>query len=123
MKSHNYLLTAQGAYYLITAIWPLVDIDSFLFVTGPKTDIWLVKTVGALLIPVSLTMLAGIRSRKTATPSVVLASTTALVFLIIDFHYSLTGVIGRVYMIDGVLQLFFLVMWSVLLTKLSLSYK
>jgi hypothetical protein len=123
MKSHNSLLTAQGTYYLITASWPLVDIDSFLFVTGPKTDVWLVKTVGALLIPVSLTMLAGVRSKKNSTPPIVLATTSALAFLFIDFYYSLTGVISTVYMIDGVLQMAFLVMWSVVLTRSSLSYK
>lgn len=32
----------QGCYYLITLIWPLVHIKSFMAVTGYKRDVWLV---------------------------------------------------------------------------------
>ncbi len=28
----------QGVFYLATGIWPLVNIQSFEMVTGPKTD-------------------------------------------------------------------------------------
>jgi len=38
----NYL---QGLYWLVTGLWGLIDVHSFMKVTGPKTDIWLVKTV------------------------------------------------------------------------------
>ena len=40
----------QGSYFLITGIWSsLIHIDSFQRVTGRKTDLWLVKTVGILV--------------------------------------------------------------------------
>lgn len=29
----------QGTFYLATGIWPLVHIESFVAVTGPKTDL------------------------------------------------------------------------------------
>jgi hypothetical protein len=32
----------QGAFYVATGVWALVDLDSFMAVTGPKTDLWLV---------------------------------------------------------------------------------
>ena len=32
-----------------TGIWPLLDIESFQDVTGSKTDLWLVRTVGVLV--------------------------------------------------------------------------
>jgi hypothetical protein len=121
MKPYNYLLTAQGIYYLVTGLWPLVHMESFLVVTGPKTDTWLVKTVAALLIPVSLTMLAGINSKiKNATPVIVLASTAAIAFICIDFYYSLAGVIRTVYMLDGVIQAFFLAAWAAVLARMKL---
>lgn len=123
MKASHYLLLIQGIYYLITAIWPLADINSFLSVTGPKTDVWLVKTVAALLIPVSLTILAGLRKRKNATSSIVLATTSAMAFLIIDFYYSLNGTIGSIYMVDGVVQAGLLAMWAVVVAHAKLSYK
>ena len=43
------LAMIQGAYFLATGIWPLLHLASFMRVTGPKTDRWLVKTVGALV--------------------------------------------------------------------------
>lgn len=52
----------QGLFYLITGIWPLLSINSFQKVTGPKFDLWLVKTVGALVTVIgSVLTLAGIR--------------------------------------------------------------
>src|SRR5690606_8858345 len=51
---YSVLSKVQGIYTLITAVWPIADIDSFMEVTGPKTDVWLVKTVAAILIPVGL---------------------------------------------------------------------
>jgi hypothetical protein len=54
------LLWVQGAYYLATGIWPLVSVETFQWVTGPKTDHlpsgyeadhWLVMTVGVLVTP------------------------------------------------------------------------
>ena len=35
--------------YLATGLWPLFNIESFQQVTGPKTDLWLVRTVGVLV--------------------------------------------------------------------------
>src|SRR4051794_14622821 len=32
------LLWVQGVYYFVTGVWPLVSIETFLMVTGPKTD-------------------------------------------------------------------------------------
>ncbi len=39
----------QGAFYVATGVGALVDLDGFMAVTGPKTDLWLVKTVGVLV--------------------------------------------------------------------------
>ncbi|MFH5804425.1 hypothetical protein ACG2DA_10255, partial [Alienimonas sp. DA493] len=55
------LLVGQGLYYVATGVWPLVHIRSFEFVTGPKTDDWLVQTVGALVLAIGGTLLYGAR--------------------------------------------------------------
>ena len=39
-------LTVQGLFYVVTGLWPLVSLSTFEFVTGPKTDDWLVHMVG-----------------------------------------------------------------------------
>ena len=48
------LALLQGIFYVATGVWPLIDIVSFQVVTGPKTDLWLVKTVGVLVTVIGL---------------------------------------------------------------------
>ena len=56
-KMYSLLLGVQGYYTLLTAISGLVDIDSFMALTGPKNDIWLVKTVSVVLLAVAVCLL------------------------------------------------------------------
>jgi len=111
MKMLRILLWVQGTYTLLTATWPLVHIDSFVFITGPKTDIWLVKTVGALLIPIALTLLTYLFVRTDRRPAALLGGGTALAFICIDSYYALTNVIPDIYLADGVLEIAFLITW------------
>jgi hypothetical protein len=48
----------QAVYFLITGIWPLLHIESFMKVTGPKRDLWLVKTVGVLVTAIAMGVVA-----------------------------------------------------------------
>jgi hypothetical protein len=110
MRFFRSLIIAHSVYILITAIWPLINIQSFMAVTGPKTDVWLVKTVGALLIPVGLTMLSYV-SRPPDNPLFILAIGTAIAFIAIDTYYALNDTISDIYLLDAVLEFFFLVGW------------
>lgn len=40
------LAIIHAAYFVLTGLWPILNIRSFLRVTGPKSDLWLVKTWG-----------------------------------------------------------------------------
>jgi hypothetical protein len=119
MKFIRVLLWTQSIYTFITAIWPILDIESFMIVTGPKTDIWLVKTVGALLIPVSLTLASYLFIKTNLKPAAILGGLSAAVFITIDFYYPLTDVISNVYMLDGILQIGFLICWAIVLLKMD----
>jgi hypothetical protein len=48
--------TLQAAYFLVTGLWPIVSRPTFEAVTGPKTDYWLVRTVGALASVIGTTL-------------------------------------------------------------------
>ena len=113
----RFVLWVQGIYTLITAIWPLVHIESFMEVTGYKTDIWLVKTVGALLIPVSVCMLMHLFIRTDHRPVIALGGLTAVAFICIDFYFALNDIIPNIYMADGVVEIFFLMIWIYLAVK------
>ncbi|HLT74991.1 MAG TPA: hypothetical protein VKZ68_07885 [Ohtaekwangia sp.] len=110
-KAFRSLLIVQSVYTLITGVWPLIHIESFIAATGPKEDIWLVKTVGAMLIPVSLALAAFVWINASRIPAILLGGLMAVVFAVIDFHYALADVISNVYMLDGVLQLIFIIGW------------
>jgi hypothetical protein len=112
-KLFNTVVVAQAAYIFITGIWPLIDINSFMAVTGKKTDIWLVKTVGALLLPVAscLGMYRYFHSDK--RPAIVLGGAIAIAFISIDFYYALTDVISDIYLVDGAVEIGFLLVWII----------
>jgi hydrogenase/urease accessory protein HupE len=56
----------HGVFYAVTGFWPIVSIRTFQLVTGPKRDLWLVRTVGALLTVIGVVLtLAGLRRRVT----------------------------------------------------------
>ena len=111
LRLFKWLIRIQATYIFITAVWPLVDIESFMEVTGPKRDVWLVKTVGALLIPVACTMYCYLFIGSDHRPAIVLATLTSVAFIAIDFYYALNDVISNVYLLDGVIELIFLIGW------------
>jgi hypothetical protein len=45
---HDRVTHMQGAYYLVSGLWPLLHFTSFEAFTGRKRDRWLVRTVGLL---------------------------------------------------------------------------
>jgi hypothetical protein len=110
-KMTRLLALSQGLYFFLTGIWPLVHVDSFLWVTGPKTDIWLVKTVGALLIPVSIAIGLGYFIKTDQRSLLVLAMGTNIAFICIDVYYSVTDVISDIYMADAVVEACLLLGW------------
>src|SRR5262245_26510628 len=67
----------QALYYLATGLWPLVHMDSFLAVTGPKTDLWLVRTVGALIAVIGASLAVSV-ARRLTPEAMVLAIASAL---------------------------------------------
>ena len=94
----------MAAYYLATGLWPLIDMRSFALVTGPKTDKWLVKMVGALAATNGLALAVGARtmpSRETRT----LAVASALSFTAIDVIYVLRRRIRPIYLGDAALEI------------------
>ena len=48
---------AQGVFNVVGGLWPLVSMRTFEAVYGPKTDRWLVQTVGGLLTAIGATQL------------------------------------------------------------------
>jgi len=117
MKLFNFVVVAQGVYILVTALWGLLHIESFMAITGPKTDIWLVKTVSAVLVPIGATLLLYRFFSTDVRPAIALGGLSSLSLIPIDFYYALNNVISDIYMADGIIQLIILLLWSIILGK------
>ena len=101
----------QAVVNVVTGLWPIVHLRSFEAVTGPKTDGWLVKTVGALVAVNGLVM-ASAGANKRITPDVVgLAVGQSVSLAAADVVYVSRGRISRVYLLDAVLEVLLVVAW------------
>lgn len=47
----------HAAFFLIGGLWPLVDMQSFESVTGPRSDHWLVRSLAGMLIIVGAALI------------------------------------------------------------------
>ena len=99
------VMRLQGVYYIITGLWPVVNISSFELITGPKTDDWLVKMVGLLAASIGLALLFAARGTRPSLEGYVLAIASALSFAAIDLYYSLNGTIREVYLLDALVEI------------------
>ena len=101
----------QGIFYVVTAAWPFVHLPSFLFVTGPKTDIWLLYTVAGLLLAIGSVLLLAAYRHAVTRELQVLAITAALVLIGIDLVYSTTNTISDIYRLDALAEAALIAGW------------
>lgn len=101
----------QGLYWFVTGLWPFFHLDSFLFVTGPKQDIWLLYTVAVLIVVIgAVLLLAGWRKR--ITPEIKWLGIGGASGLIgIDVYYSFNDVISNIYLLDAAGEVILILLW------------
>jgi hypothetical protein len=101
----------QGVYYVLTGLWPLVNMRSFEAITGPKVDRWLVQTVGWLVTVVGgALIMAGVR-RQARLEAAVLGVGSAVGLAGIEAVSVARGRISRVYLLDAALEIGLVVGW------------
>jgi hypothetical protein len=102
---------------MVAAIWALVDTESFMAVTGRKSDVWLVKTVSVLLIAVSFSFLVYLYRRNDWLPPAVLGLSCCIGLMIIDCFYTFNYTIRRIYLADAVIQFILAICWGLIIMK------
>lgn len=111
------LYLVQGVYYLLTGVWPLVSIDTFQMVTGPKTDLWLVQTVGVLIAVIAVVLLVAACIGRRHVEPIVLAIGSAVALAGVDVVFVTLGVIAPIYLGDAALEGILLVGWLAALSR------
>jgi hypothetical protein len=102
----------QGGFYAVTGVWALVDLDSFMAVTGPKTDLWLVKTVGALVTVIGGVLLTAGWRRRVTRDVLLLGIGAALSLATIDVVYASAGRISKIYLLDAAAEVGLAIAWA-----------
>jgi hypothetical protein len=99
-------------FNVLSGVWPLVSMDSFERVTGPKIDDWLVRTVAGLLISTGAAQLAAGDSPGGLRVARLLGQGTAVTLGVVDVVYASSGRISKVYLADAVLETAWVALWS-----------
>jgi hypothetical protein len=107
------LAWTQGIFYLATGIWPLLHMESFLWVTGPKVDLWLVQTVGILVAVVGAVLLLGAIRHRIGPELMLLAAGCAAGLAGIDIYYALADRISDIYLMDALAEIGLVALWGV----------
>lgn len=107
----HWLPIVQGVYFFITGVWPLLHIESFIWLSGPKYDIWLVKTVGILLALIGLHMFVAGYCRRLNVETFLIAAGSAAALATVDIYYVSIGRIWETYLLDAGIEVIFVILW------------
>lgn len=107
----NLVALIQGIYFLVTGLWPIFSMRTFLLITGPKTDLWLVKTVGLILAVIGAVLIYAQRTAGINSAIILLAIGSAAVLTIIEVIYVAKRVISPVYLADAIAELILIGWW------------
>lgn len=108
------LAMIQAVYFLVTGLWPIVHLRSFMAVTGPKVDYWLVKTVGVLVTVIGVALGVVAARRQFGIEIFVLAAGSAAALGAVDVIYVAKRVIAKIYLADAVAEAILVVAWLLL---------
>jgi hypothetical protein len=101
----------QAAYYIPFSLWAIVHIESFMAVTGPKIDIWLVKTVALLLTATGIVCAVAAKRKSVSFEVFLLAVLNCIALIIIDVYYPSIGRISPIYYLDALGNAILIAIW------------
>jgi hypothetical protein len=111
-KASHTTAGVQGLFYVLTGAWPIVHMESLLAVTGPKSDLWLVQTFGALLCGLGAVLVSAAISRQLEGGTMHAALVTAAVLAAADIVFVSIGAIVPVYLLDASVELVLVGCWT-----------
>lgn len=98
------VLLGQSGFYIVMGVWPIISMHSFEAVTGPKTDDWLVQTVGLLAAAIGVSLLVGVWRSQPSPETLTLSVTAAAAFACVDVVFVIRRIISPIYLVDAVIE-------------------
>ncbi len=101
----DYIIGAQGLYYLVTGLWPIIHLSSFEVVTGPKASIFLLYMISFLTVVIAITLLLSFNKEK-SREIIFLSLASPLAFMINEVLFR--GQIRGIYFLDFAIEVIFI---------------
>ena len=109
----TFVALVHGVYFFLTGVWPVVHMRSFLALTGPKVDLWLVKTVGVIVGVIGVVLLVASYTGRVTPEVVMLAVGSAAGLGAVDVVYVSKRVMPKIYLLDGLVEAVLILAWAV----------
>lgn len=106
------LVVAHGVFNIVGGLWPLVHLRSFEWVFGAKTDVFLQRTTGGLLVSAGAAQLASAAGPQGQAQARRIGLGTAVTLLVIDLIYVPKGRIRPTYLLDAAMETGWMVAWA-----------
>lgn len=94
------MAAAQAAYYISSGLWPVLHLRSFLLVTGPKVDLWLVQAFGLLVVAQGSALLFACVARR-EREALPFGFASCAMLALVDVWFVSKGTIRAVYLLDA----------------------
>lgn len=107
----------HALFYTVSGIWPIVHLPSFLWVTGPKVDLWLVRTVGALLAWTGILVGLAAWRKSFSRDLFALVVGQATILALVDVIYVTAGRISPIYLGDAAAEILLVLGWCLLFPR------
>jgi hypothetical protein len=101
---------AQGLYYVLTGLWPLLAVENYQRVTGHHADPGLLAQVGAVLLVLGGTLCLAAYRRQGSPEVLFLAFGSALALTATDIHLFVRG-LSALYLLDAAIEMGLLAFW------------
>jgi hypothetical protein len=102
----------QAAYHVGTGVWPLISERSFTAVTGPKREMWLVKTFGLLVTAVGAALATAAARDDVDATALTLGVGSAGALGAADVYYVARGRVRPTYLLDAAVEAALLAAWA-----------
>lgn len=102
---------AQGWFYLLSGVWPLLSAGTFQAVTGYKADFWLAQTVGLLLAITGVVLILAARANRITREIKLLGALQAAALMAVDFYCVFQPRTTWSYLLDAGVELGFVIAW------------
>ncbi|MEV7990568.1 hypothetical protein AB0O67_01240 [Streptomyces sp. NPDC086077] len=103
---------SHGVFNIVGGLWPLVHLRSFEWVFGPKTDVFLQRTTGGLLVSAGAAQLASAAGPQGRAHARRIGLGTSVTLLVIDLIYVPKGRIRPTYLLDAAMETGWIASWA-----------